>query len=222
MKISDISGAVGAAGFTVFSGLASETAGLRPGRTVVLIGNAGPDMWRAFSDDRPGTADPLDTWTRARLAAIAGDLSDRFGVSVEALFPFDGPPHHPFQRWALAAGTVHPSPIGPLMHPQFGLWHGYRAAFLVGAELTLREAIAAVSPCDDCADKPCLSTCPVAAFDGGSLDVGACIGHLSGVDGDGCLKAGCLARRACPVGENYAYAEPQARFHMQAFFDAYR
>jgi hypothetical protein len=34
------------------------------------------------------------------------------------------------------------------------------------------------------------------------------------------MSGGCLARRACPVGREYAYDPAQARFHMQAFLAA--
>lgn len=226
MKLSDIAEAVAGSGLRVLGGLSSEAAGLEPGRTMVLVGNAGGDMWRVFSGQRPSdeVADPLDDWTRVRLNAIAEDIAGRFAVAVETLFPFDGPPYHPFQRWALACGGVHPSPIGPLIDPEFGLWHGYRGALLVDCNMRIPETIVAASPCDTCAEKPCLAACPVSAFDTfaqGGLDVAACTGHLAS-GADDCFAAACLARSACPVGTKYAYSEAQARFHMSAFFKTHR
>ena len=56
------------------------------------------------------------------------------------------------------------------------------------------------------------------------------IGHIgtelgsAGPAPDGRVHLGpwqpCLARRACPVGADYRYDVPQARFHMQAFLSA--
>lgn len=185
------------------------------GKTVVLVGNAGPDMWRRFSIDRPDTAAPLDNWTRLTLAPIAAAL----GVPV--LFPFDGPPYLPFQRWAQRAESVYPSPLGPLIHPEFGLWHAYRAALIFAERLHLPTAEAQPSPCVSCKDQPCLNTCPVSAIGGEHLDAPVCAGHLNSGRGDDCLAAACLARRACPIGPDYRYAEAQARFHMAAFLTGY-
>ena len=78
------------------------------------------------------------------------------------------------------------------------------------------------SPCDDCTGKPCLSACPVNSFSGSGYDVPSCVGHLAGGEGDECFRLGCLARRACPIGQDYAYGEDQARFHLGKFFAAYR
>ncbi len=184
-------------------------------RTLVLIGNKGPAMWRVFSEAMADVPHPLDTWTKDVLSPIAAE----FGARV--VFPFEGPPYHPFQRWALAADDVSPSPIGPLIHPVYGMWHAYRAAFLFADRLDIPpHGPRSPSPCETCADKPCLTTCPVGAFTPGGYDVPACRGHI-GLDGENdCLAGGCLARRACPVGRDYIYDAPQAAFHMHHFLYA--
>lgn len=192
--------------------------------TVILVGNAGPAMWRAFSEamppaERAGARHPLDDWTRRVVGAIAGALG------ATAVFPFDGPPYPPFQRWALKTGGVFPSPIGPLIHPEFGLWHAYRGALAFAEKLALPALPAAASPCDGCAAKPCLSACPVGAFTvetapPARYDVPQCVAHVTSAAGTDCLGGGCLARRACPVGRDYAYGPEQARFHMRKFLAA--
>jgi hypothetical protein len=190
--------------------------------TIVLIGNAGPAMWRAFAAAtttraRLGDADPLDGWTREVLTEASGRLG------AKALFPFTGPPYLPFQRWALRAGGVHVSPIGPLIDPQYGLWHAYRGALAFGQRLGLPAPPTGSSPCESCADKPCLNTCPAGALTPGNYDVPACVAHISSVssaDGEDCLGGGCLARRACPVGREYIHESEQARFHMEKFLVA--
>jgi len=48
--------------------------------------------------------------------------------------------------------------------------------------------------------------------------VSACRTHLSS-SGNACMEAGCLARRACPVGSRFHYGPLQTRFHMRAFKD---
>ncbi len=184
--------------------------------TLALVGNAGPEMWRVFAATRTGGRDPLDRWSRARIEAIAR----RFGA--RALFPFDGPPYLPFQRWATKADSVHISPLGMLIHPDYGLWHAYRGALAFRMRLPLPPPDRRPSPCASCTERPCLAACPADAFDGERYDVGACLAHIGGSAGDDCMKRGCRARRACPVGRAHAYTPEQAAFHMAAFFKAWR
>jgi ferredoxin len=200
---------------------APDLGGGRPAAFVVLAGNVGGSMWPAFSasaefgDQRP---DALDRWSRRILEAAARDLGGD-GV-CQAAFPFDGPPHLPFQRWAQKAEAVSPSPTGPLIHPEYGLWHAYRGALIFSAPLTPPPLKNVASPCLSCAGQPCLSACPVGAFRTGRYDVPACIAHLSSPAGTACNEFGCLARRACPVGQAHMYAPAQAAFHTRAFVTA--
>lgn len=191
--------------------------------TLLMVGNAGPAMWRAFSASpqaHDGQPHPLNRWTRQQVDAIARAAG---GV---ALYPFDATPVWPFQRWAARAEPVFSSPLGLLIHPQYGLWHAYRAAILVAPDLQLPAPAplpsTIPSPCASCADQPCLSTCPVSAFGTSGYDVAACASHLALPAGRDCLEGGCLARRACPVGVDYAQAPAQNGFHMLAFFRAVR
>lgn len=183
-------------------------------QTLVLLGNAGPAMWEHFSaapEIHDGADDALDRWTRRVLVGIAAELG------ALPLFPFGGPPYLPFQRWAMQAEPVHPSPIGMLIHPEYGLWHAYRGALAWGARLDLPARAQAASPCETCAEKPCLTTCPVGAFTRKGYDVPTCVRHLATPAGADCMGQGCRARRACPIGQAYRYAPSQAEFHMLPF-----
>jgi hypothetical protein len=202
-------------------------AGGRPAVTLVLAGNAGPAMWAAFAADCPDTArdneaypSALDSWSRDVLERAAG----AFGGPEQCmpLFPFGGPPHLPFQRWAQRAESVHPSPLGPLVHPTYGLWHAYRGALAFAAPIDLPGRDDHRSPCEPCTDRPCLKACPVGAHGHGPFRLGVCIRHVDSEAGAECMSRGCLARRACPVGTTYRYAPDQARFHMTAFRRANR
>ncbi len=189
----------------------------RPARTAVLVGNAGPAMWEAFfaAADRRDEPEPLDAWTRRKLEKAAAAIDANFGV--KAFFPFGGPPHLPFQAWGLKAGGVFQSPIGLLIHHRYGLWFAYRGALALKAEWDIAGLQAdTASPCETCAGKPCLETCPVGAFKPSGYDVAACLGHLNTPPGADCRDLGCRARRACPVGRDYIYAPAQAAFHMAA------
>lgn len=212
----DIERRLAAHGLIVRGGFHPEPADNVPGApgTLVLVGNAGPAMWSAFDAARAGYANhgnPLDAW----VADAVGAVAERVGATP--LYPFGGPPFLPFQRWARRAEPVHPSPLGVLIHPEYGLWHAYRGALAFAGMLDLPPADLRPSPCDSCADRPCLSACPVDAFDGETYDVPACVAHIAGADRADCMGRGCAARRACPVGRDYVYAPAQAAFHMDAF-----
>ena len=179
--------------------------------TVLMVGNAGPAMWEAFSAQRGMEAHPMDAWTRRVLTKVARELH------AEVYFPFDGPPYLPFQRWGQRAESVYPSPVGPFIHPEFGLWHAYRGALVFSARLDLPTVERRSNPCDTCADKPCQTSCPVGAIGENGYDVNACVGFLETPDGADCMGRACLARRACPIGHDYWYRPEQARFHMEKF-----
>ncbi|MGF1593576.1 MAG: ferredoxin [Kiloniellaceae bacterium] len=189
----------------------------RPAATLLIAGNAGGSLWPAFSrapEARDGRPDPLDRWSARVIGALAEDLGGR------AVFPFGGPPYHPFQRWAARAAPLGRSPLGMLIHPDYGLWHAFRGAVALPGRLDLPPPDRRPSPCESCADKPCLAACPVDAFSATGYDVAACAGHLAVPAGGDCLGRGCLARRACPVGRAWHYPDDQARLHMAAFLAA--
>ncbi len=181
--------------------------------TVAMIGNAGGALWEAFAAavPKPAGRDPLDDWTRSVLAPVAA------GLGAHPVYPSDGPPYMPFQRWAMRAEPVSPSPLGVLIHPDYGVWHAYRAAFLFAERMDLPPCAAAASPCKNCSERPCLSACPVGAFSEAGYDVPACAGDVRAAEGRRCRVGGCLARAACPVGSSWRYPAEAGVFHLAAF-----
>lgn len=195
----------------IFGTLAAEPAdGLGDG-TIALLGPGEPGFWthvNATPEFADGQRDPLDRWSSRVIGDIAGELG------AEALFPF-GSPRRPFFSWALRSGRAWQSPVVLLVHDRAGLMVSYRGAIF------LREPHVAApprtSPCDTCADKPCLSACPARALTGDGYDVEACHAFLDTADGAENLSRGCAVRRACPVSENYGRSEKQSSFHMGYF-----
>jgi ferredoxin len=223
----DLGRAVEAAGLRVRGGFLCDGADAvpdcpdgQPARAVVLLGNAGAGLWERFAaapEFGDGGAHPLDRWSRRVIEALAGELD------AAALFPFEGPPYHPFQRWARRAEPLWPSPLGILIHPRYGLWHGYRGALAFSRPIDAmpsREELP--SPCESCADKPCLEACPVGAFTQGRYEVRRCVNHIVSPAGEDCMALSCRARRACPVGKDFLYGAEQSRFHMSAFLASRR
>ena len=183
----------------------------RPIAAVVLAGHAGGSIWPWFQDGRRAEDNPLDQWTKRVIDPIARQLE------AEAVYPSDRP-YRPFQRWARRAEPVHPSPLGILIHPDYGLWHAYRAALLFTAAISLPQRADMPSPCETCAGKPCLTGCPVGAFSRDGFDDSACAGHLRSGAEPQCRTLGCQARDACPVGHPWRYGHDQIIFHMAAFY----
>jgi hypothetical protein len=184
-----------------------------PAASVILLGNVGGSIWPAFSDWRrrhPDLADPLDAWSAACIRPVAEK------VDGTAFFPSEKP-WQPFQQWAMRAEGLKPSPLGILIHPDYGLWHGYRGAIGIphpaGGPGSSGQR---PHPCDHCIDKPCLPHCPAGAVRSDRFEVAACRSHLAQAGRDTCMVEGCLARNACPVGTEYRYPGGQLRFHMDA------
>ena len=185
-----------------------------PARSAALVGQAGAAYWPRFqkwlSNQTTMPDNPLDSWSRE----VIGTLAER--VSARAVFPSDKP-WLPFQQWAVLAEGLKPSPVGILIHSEYGLWHAYRGALLFEKELESLSKLQNRHPCDDCAAKPCLHTCPVEAFTAGGYDSEVCIAHVNSTHGAQCRGGGCMARNACPVGTQYRYSPEVQAFHMAAF-----
>jgi len=184
--------------------------------TVILIGNAGSGFWPAFrasQEYRDGRPDPLDRWSERVISGLGRRLD------AHAVFPFKGPPYYPFQKWARRGEALFPSPLGILIHREYGLWHAYRGALIVNRRLPgLPARVDAESPCLSCDAQPCLHACPVDAFRAGGFDADGCAAHLSGANE--CTENGCRARLACPAGKAFEYMREEHRFHLAAFLRA--
>ncbi len=182
------------------------------GSTIVLLGPHEPGFWAAFSasaEANDSLPDPLDRYSKR----IVTPLAQSWGG--QALFPSD-PPYAPFLEWALKSGQAWQSPIGMLVHTRAGLMVSYRAAVRLPALYGL--PMLAQNPCNTCAEKPCLTACPVGALNESQVyDVPACRAHIDSAAGADCLASGCLARRVCPQSQSYGRLPEQSAFHMRAF-----
>lgn len=231
LSLADVTAKVNAAGLEIRGGFEpgeDDAVPLVPGSdggerspcAVVLLGNIGSSLWARFqaSGYLDGRPDPLDDWSSDVIAALAKTWD------ALAVFPFEGPPFLPFLRWARRAEPVFPSRMGPLIHPEYGLWHAYRGALIFAQPVGGLDAhrgsvgkLLASSPCETCTDKPCLTTCPVGAVEIGHYNVPCCVDHLEAHNNGACMTQGCAARRACPTGQQYRYEAAQAQHHMRVF-----
>lgn len=181
----------------------------------VLVGNAGSGFWEVFSNSAEyadGHSNPLDRWSKR----IGDQIAKLTGAQVT--YPFEGPPYAPFLDWAGETGRVSRSPLSIFIHHQHGLWHAYR--FMLSYDQIAEDFSdpgAGLSPCGSCIEKPCLSACPVYAFNDGHYAVGKCMSYLNSDENSDCRRFGCAARKACPVMPQNRYIPEHAKFHMQAF-----
>ena len=177
---------------------------------IVLLGPDEPRFWTHFSaspEMQDGTDNPLDRWSQRVVCTVAGQLG------AIALYPFAGPPYQPFYTWAVQSGRFWPSPLGFLVHETRGLFASFRGALLFEGD-TASPPPDKDPPCATC-PRPCATACPVGAFDNG-YDVAKCKAHVRSPQGKDCRLGGCLARRACPVGQSLRLPA-QSAFHMEAF-----
>ena len=181
-------------------------------KTLLLLGPDDPGFWPEFKTStewQDGAADPMDRWSTRVIGAWATD------IGATALYPFGGAPFLPFFTWAKRTGRVHASPIMLLVHDTAGLMVSFRGALALTQHIDLQTPPA--NPCDTCDAKPCRTACPVGALDGTGYDVPLCKSYLASDDGDSCMTAGCISRRACPVSQAYPRDAEQSAYHMKKF-----
>ncbi len=208
VDLSDIAATAATHHLTILGGFyAADDPTLPKGtKTLTMLGpNNG--FWAHFTASREwgdGAPDPMDRWSHRVIGRIACDLG------AKALFPFGGPPYHPFYTWALKTGRIWESPIKLLVHDTQGLMVSFRGALALKDQIDLPAA--SVRPCDTC-PAPCASTCP--ALSRAGYDLPACHAMLDA--GKDCMNSGCDSRRACPAGAGYARLSEHSAYHMRQF-----
>ncbi|HBU16170.1 MAG TPA: ferredoxin [Gemmobacter sp.] len=214
MTLDEIAARAAAHHLEILGGFATD--GDEPGlprgtRSLLLLGPCEPGYWphlTAQPEWLDGAADPVDRWSRRVIGRMACDLR------AKAIFPFGGPPYHPFYPWALRTGRSWDSPVRLLVHATQGLLFSCRGALALKQHVDLPPRTA--KPCDSCA-RPCLTACPAGALTEAGYDVPACHSFLDSPEGQGCMTQGCAVRRACPVSRSYARLPEHSAYHMAAF-----
>ncbi|MFT4715064.1 MAG: epoxyqueuosine reductase [Paracoccaceae bacterium] len=213
MKYAQIEAACLEQGLAIFGAFHTVEADNAPKgcQTLILLGPHEPGFWqRITSSPEYAQADPIDRWSTRVVGQLATDLD------AAAIFPFGGPPYQPFVSWAMRSGRVWQSPVALMVHDTSGMFLSYRGALAFQERLDIPAANAA-SPCETCADQPCLTACPASALTAEGYDLAACHQWLDGQGLDTCLSSGCLVRRACPISQSYGRLDIQTAHHMRAF-----
>ena len=179
-------------------------------RRLVLVGHGGRRLWAALQKWGLQMADPVDQYSAQITRQF---IRDYLGAPpICWLYP-DAPYLVPLQQLGALAGWSYPSPLGQGIHPEFGVWFAYRAAFLTTADLPLRVEPKQTSPCETCAEKPCITACPVGAVCLHNFGVDDCARYRL-CEQSPCADR-CLARLACPLFPEHRYMLSQIQYHYQ-------
>ena len=152
--------------------------------SLIVIGNGGAAFWiafRAYCDGHPDfvntEADPLDAYTTRVIEAQVPPILVRHDLEGRVLYPFrfDTEPVS-FIHLGAIAGFGARSLLGVLVHPEYGPWVALRAALVLDVAIE-PITVANFDPCGTCAEKPCISACPVGAVSERGWDVPRCAAH---------------------------------------------
>ena len=192
-------------------------------RFVLVVATGGPAFFGAFAAARragalllaEGAADPLDAFAGQRLGEAAQGWSDQ-GFPTRSLGYHercgDPPGFADFVALGRACGLGTPSRLGLLLHPVYGPWLAIRAIWLTTRSLEPTPALVDPGPCADC-PAPCTLQCPVAAPGPAGFDALRCRAERE--RGEPC-RSRCIARHACVIGQEHAYAADAEAHHMAA------
>lgn len=185
--------------------------------TLVLIGHGGRRLWERMTTQDWETADPIDRYS----ARHTNRFIARYLDNSENLLLFPSKTLIPLQQLGRFVGWSHQTPLGLGIHPEYGVWFAYRAAFLTTAVLPTIRLPHSPSHCDRCITKPCITSCPVGAVHAKRpFNVKTCAKHRLRT-GSSCADR-CLARIACPVAPHHRYTLPQIQYHYDIALDTLR
>tara|TARA_B110000208_G_scaffold101717_1_gene126700 strand:- start:1204 stop:1815 length:612 start_codon:yes stop_codon:yes gene_type:complete len=203
MTYDDLLSAAQSYNLTIFGNLTGDT------DSITLLDPHEPGCWPALCaspewQDR--ALGPVDRWSQRAITQIAQE------TSAKPHFPFGAQPA-PFLTWALASDHASQSPVRMVVQAEAGLLVSYRGALELDQVISDQPS---KNPCPSCA-QTCNLACPVGALNRESYDIGACWSYMREDPEQRCLRAGCLARRACPVSATYPRQVTHSARHMQQF-----
>lgn len=182
-------------------------ADVRSYHQLILFGHGGPYLWQAIAAAGGIQGDdPIDCFSMQLVARYFSEEKPANRYCI--LYPHSHY-HLPLQQLGLLAGWHHPSPFRIGINHHWGSWFAYRVAVLADTSLPVSTPMYGPSPCADCHDAPCVTSCP-AAVDG-AIAQSACVDERLGED-SACATS-CPARLACPVRQEMRYEPGQIVYH---------
>lgn len=174
-------------------------------RQLILIGHGGTRLWQAVQTSGSGSEHPIDDFSvRTVERWFAAQCP---GAAREIIYP--GAIALGLQSLGALAGWHHASPFMVGINAVWGTWFAYRVALLADTELPLSPPMQGESPCADCAQRPCVASCPAGALDDNGFALERCLGYRRQAASR--CAASCVARLSCPVGGAHRYCDEQMR-----------
>jgi hypothetical protein len=176
----------------------------QPGeRQLILFGHAGRRLWEAVQASGIGGEDPIDDYSIQTMTTwFAQHAPERH---FRILYPGDQP--IALQALGQLAGWHHAAPFMVGIDAEWGSWFAYRAVVISDTNFQPNLAVDRINPCLSCSAKPCIAACPASAMDDGNFSLGPCLAYRQQADSS-CAHT-CLARLACPIGEEHRYTAAQ-------------
>lgn len=170
---------------------------------LILIGHAGKKMWESVKASGIDSEHPIDEFTVRTVQHWFAECQPH--NTYQLIYPST----HPIglQRLGQLAGWHHPTPFMVGIDHEWGSWYAYRAVAIADTRFQPTEPLQGTSPCDSCADKICIASCPGTALEGGRFSLEKCVAYRK-QEGSRC-KATCVARVSCPVGKQHRYCDEQ-------------
>lgn len=181
-------------------------------QSAIVFANGGTDGWNHFVADIRAFPE--------HLSAHQHPLDDFVGRCIQQVDP--NPPSSrrwiqcadtaelfvDFQQLGREAGLGQSSPVGLLVHPEYGLWVSLRMVLLT-TEL-LESTNLRPHPCASCLEKPCIKACPSGAVTPQGWSVQTCASfHQTST----LCKGVCHSRLVCPVGSQHRHSQLQHLYH---------
>ena len=181
---------------------------------LLVFGHGGKKLWQSI-DSHSDKANPIDDYSVACIMDFLARIDcDQYDILYPTnMFNVD------LRLLGQRLGWHHDSPLGIGINKTYGTWFAYRVVVAANTNFEITKTHLSVSPCEDCADKPCITHCPVDAV-GDEFNLQACVGERAR-EGSACAYQ-CLARRACPVGVAHRYDSEQIRYHYGRSLEAIR
>ena len=183
-------------------------------RQLILLGHGGKRLWECVQAAGGAGGDPIDDYC-ARVVAdwFAAELPGR---RYRIVYPGSAPV--PLQRLGTLAGWHHPTPFMVGIDDEWGTWWAYRAVVLADTDFAAISPVAPGAssclsgrdnPCAACRERPCIAACPAGALVDGAFMLQRCLAWRRQTDSSCAFT--CLARSACPVGQEHRYDAAQMR-----------
>ncbi len=178
-------------------------------QSLLLVGTKGSEFWQHLKSINKTQGHCFDEMSQK---ITVDTFSENYPQAQQLVLYPSSEYVLPLQQLGRLVGWGRRSILGPDINAEYGTWFAYRTAMLVSEELPPTESVQAEEVCERCIDKPCQPACPVGAVrEIGNFELDVCIGHRT-TENSPCADK-CLARLACPVGEEYFYQPDHLTHH---------